>query len=94
MKHSDAGREAWVVFPAKLIVDGRFFREEPIIKDTSVNPRSRERDSNDRRDYARSDPSPRRDFRGPRYNNRSDSRRENRDGHVWNYVDRLAKYKK
>ena len=74
MKHRDAGREAWVVFPAKLIVDGRFVREEPIIKDTSVNPRSRERDSNDRRDYARSDPSPRRDFRGPRYNNRSDSR--------------------
>ena len=48
MKHRRAGRDAWVIFPAKLIVDGEFVREEPVIP--RQNPRVERRQRSPRRE--------------------------------------------
>ena len=48
VKHRRAGRDAWVIFPAKLIVDGDFVREEPVIP--RQNPRAERRQRSPRRE--------------------------------------------
>ena len=54
MKHRRAGKDAWVIFPAKLIVDGEFVREEPII------PRQHPQGERRQRSPRREDPASRR----------------------------------
>ena len=62
-KHRRAGREAWVTFPAKLIVDGEFVREEPVIPRQSPRGERRQR-SPRRREEPSSRRQPPRDFPG------------------------------
>ena len=76
VKHRRAGRDAWVIFPAKLIVDGDFVREEPVIP--RQNPRAERRQRSPRReqpvsrDYSRGNRGERRQA-SPRPANRHNS---------------------